>query len=166
MIVILRQLSEKRMLHNFTQKRTMIRILFQALSNKVIERLRPIRLTVESRRWISQDLKHRTRRMHISKRRLTVGQLNRCNAQRPHFSARLIANTTMLIRTCDHLRCHPRGRSDERKSFSLGRLDIPRQAKIAEFDLTIFGHQNITATNIAMHALVFVQMQHSFGRFA
>lgn len=70
MILVVRKVSEKWVFHKFTQERSVIGVLLEApkisdyclhvgkffeflLSDEVVEALRPGRLAVEGRRWIS-----------------------------------------------------------------------------------------------------------------
>lgn len=75
------------MLHDLHHERTMIGIFLQALRNEVVVVLSPIRRSVQSRWWIANDLEHRSGGMHISERRFTISQLDRCDSKRPNVGS-------------------------------------------------------------------------------
>lgn len=165
MKVLLREFCEERVLQQLNHERSIVRVLFQALCNKVIEILAPVGWSIESRWWISHDLEHGPGGMHFMKRWVSISNLNGENTQGPDISPTAIDLVIGLSWNRKHFGSHPIWRANASAQLSHGGLKILGQAKVTEFNLSLAGNKDIASSNVPMHDVVFVKIHNHFGHF-
>ena len=99
-LALIRLVPDERVLEELVCVRPLVVVLHQDGLDEVLELGIPP-LGLESRRGISRDQEERPHRMHVAQRRLSLGHLQRRDAQAPQVGAVVIGGIRVLITSDD-----------------------------------------------------------------
>lgn len=75
----------------------MLEVLDETALHKVTEGFRPHAGLLESRRRLARDLEERLQRREVGHRRLSFGEFDGGDAQRPHVTAHVVAIVGLVL---------------------------------------------------------------------